>query len=399
MKKKLVTMTLLLSLTAGTLAGCGGSTEAPAEQEAAVTQESTEAEAPAESTESTEAAAEETTEAAEEEAVGMANPWVEVSEGEAKEACARLFKAPEGAEVKGWMICEELGDPDKNVGPMVQLDFTLDDLNYTARAQQGASEDADIAGNFVEWTVGPESTTLANWGGGNMPAETYRSINDSGYVDMITWYDVEIGIAYSLTVAAADLDGFDIQAIAEQMYAEENDPAADAPADFLQEQSGKVSFDSYDDVIAALTKGQGYAYIKLTGSDEDVLAVTDLVFEADHTATSVSIYNKVDGVIKQVGNVFGAGSSFPVRVEDGILYSGSNHSYETYFLSKEYGSLMMKDMISDGVDSGTNELSGFTRETNSFDQESADFTGTAEDLEKLLQERENKAVVEFTVIE
>ncbi len=398
MKKKLVTMTLLLSLTAGTLAGCGSTTEAPAEQQAAVTEETTEAEA-TENTESAEAAAEETTEAAEEGAVGMGNGWVVVAEGEANEACARLFKAPEGAEVKSWMICEELADPDKNVGPMVQLDFTLDDLNYTARAQQGASEDADIAGNYVEWTVGPEETTLANWGGGNMTAETYRSINDSGYLDMITWYDFEIGIAYSLSVAAADLDGFDIQAIAEQMYAEENDPAANAPADFLQEQSGKVSFDSYDDVIAALTTGQGYAYIKLTGSDEEVLAITDLVFEADHTATSVSIYNKVDGKIKQVGNVFGAGSSFPIRVEDGIIYSGGNHSYETYFLSKEYGSLMMKDMISDGVDDGSNELTGFTRESNSFDDETTDFTGTNEDLEKLIQDRESKAVVEFTVVE
>ena len=35
---------------------------------------------------------------------------------------------------------------------------------------------------------------------------------------------LEIGIKYSLSVAAEDLDGFDIQAIAEQMYCAENEP-------------------------------------------------------------------------------------------------------------------------------------------------------------------------------
>ncbi len=51
-----------------------------------------------------------------------------------------------------------------------------------------------------------------------------RERNDSGYLDLITWYDIEIGIAYSLTTAAADLDGFDIQAVAEQMYSADNEP-------------------------------------------------------------------------------------------------------------------------------------------------------------------------------
>ena len=329
----------------------------------------------------------------------MANPWVEISEEEANEACARLFKAPEGATNVTWRICKDLGNPEQGIGPLVQLDFTLDDMPFTARAQQGASEDADIAGNYVEWTVGPEDTTLANWGEGNMAGKFYRSIGDTGYVDMITWYDVEIGISYSLSVAAADLDGFDIQAVAEQMYNGENEPFADMPADFLQEQSGIVSFATYDDVIAALQPGQGYAYIKLTGSDEEVLAVTDLVFEADHSAYEISVYAKPNGKVSQVGNVSGNGSAYPLRLEDGILYAGDNHSYETYFLSKEYVSLMMKDYVSDGVNAGSNELTGFTREKNSFDDETTDFTGTQEDFENLLQERDKKPVIEFTIVE
>ena len=57
-----------------------------------------------------------------------------------------------------------------------------------------------------------------------MAGQSYRAITDTEYIDLITWYDVEIGIAYALTVSDADLDGFDIQAIAEQMYTADNEP-------------------------------------------------------------------------------------------------------------------------------------------------------------------------------
>ncbi len=385
MKKRMVVLATVLTLAAGMIAGCGDVQETAQTE---TTQEETNV------SDDTAGEAETT-----EEVVGIANPWVSITEDEAKELCLRLFKAPEGAQVQDWLKCEDLGDPDKGLGPLVQLSFTLDDRNFTARAQQGAAEDADIAGNYVEWTVGPEDATLANWGGGNMPAKFYRSINDTGYVDMITWYDMEIGIAYSLSVADKDLDGFDIQAIAEQMYAEENEPYANMPSDFVQFQSGKTSFDSYEDVISALTAGQGYAYIKLFGSDDELLAVTDLVFEADHTAYEASIYGMLDGKVSQLSLVSGAGSAYPLRLEDGILYAGSNHSYETYFISADFGGLMMKDFITDGVDSGTNEFSGFTRQGNTFDAETIDYTGGQDEFNKLLSEREGKKAIEFTVVE
>lgn len=156
--------------------------------------------------------------------VGMPNPWVEITEEEAKELCPRLFKLPDGAEAHEWLKCDDLGDPETNLGSLVQLSFTMDGLEYTARAQYGANEDDDISGLYVDWTAGPDDVTLANWGEGHMAGMTFRSINDTGYVDLITWYDIEIGIKYSLSVAAADLDGFDIQAVAEQMYNPDNEP-------------------------------------------------------------------------------------------------------------------------------------------------------------------------------
>ena len=228
MKKRNKKVSLTILTTATVMAvpfifGCGK--EAPAVAPAPA-QDVTEAPA-AETTEDVteepaDTRAEDVTEDATE--VGMANPWVEITEEEADTLCPRLFTVPEGANVQEWLKCDELGNPDEELGSVVQLSFELDGMDFTARAQYGAAEDADISGLYVDWTVGPDDVTLANWGEGHMSGKTYRSINEDGYVDLITWYDVEIGIKYSLSVAAKDLDGFDIQAIAEQMYCAENEP-------------------------------------------------------------------------------------------------------------------------------------------------------------------------------
>ena len=399
MRNRTIAILTVLVLTCCTAAGCGNAAKpaADAGSTEAVKEEAAPEKAPETAKEetATEKTAEETA-ATEEENTAIGNPWVDITSEEAHEIVPRLFKAPEGAKDEGWMKCEDLGDSDKGIGPMVQLSFILDDLPFTARAQVGAPEDTDIGGNYVEWTYGPEEVTLANWGGGNMKGKMRRSINDSGYVDELTWYDVEIGILYSLSTASDDLDGFDIQAVVEQMYDGGSEPYEEVAEDFVQEQSGKTSFESYDEVIAALTKGQGYAYIKLTGSDEDILAVTDLVFEADHSAYDVSLYGKMDGKVKWLGLASGNGSAYPLRLADGILYGGDNHSYFTYFLTSD-GALMYKDSIEDGVNSGSNEFSGFTRETNTFD--SKDFTGGQEEFDKLLAEREKKPLIEFKVAE
>lgn len=218
MKKRIVALIGVCILSVCTVCGCGNSAESAA---SGVPKEPIATEI---QSETAEADPETDSESAEGDVVGVAGSWVDISEDEAKTLVTRLFKAPEGAEVMGWMKCEELGDPSKYISPVVQLDFELDNMIFTARAQQGAAEDTDIAGVFADWTVGPEDVTLANWGEGNMQGKMYRSINDTGYIDLITWYDIEIGISYSLSVAAADLDGFDIQAVAEQMYSADNEP-------------------------------------------------------------------------------------------------------------------------------------------------------------------------------
>ena len=72
------------------------------------------------------------------------------------------------------------------------------------------------SGMYYTWAVEREAP-MKNWADGNMTAHLYRAVGESEYADLCTWYDVEAGVSYSLGVTAADLDGFDILAVADAM--------------------------------------------------------------------------------------------------------------------------------------------------------------------------------------
>ena len=161
-----------------------------------------------------------------EEAVGgdqVANPWKAITEDEAIAKIPRLFKAPDDAEDVKWSVMEN----EETKEPMVQLDFERDDTDFTARAQVGGKEE-DISGMYYEWTA-KEDVTLSNWGDGNMPAKLYV-YSDNGAVEnmLITWFDVEVGINYSLGATGKDLDGLDLSVVADQMYIDREATAGDS---------------------------------------------------------------------------------------------------------------------------------------------------------------------------
>ncbi len=166
---------------------------------------------------------------------------------------------------------------------------------------------------------------------------------------------------------------------------------------FVEEQSGRSDFKDLDDIISCLKPGQGYAKVKLTGDDGEVLIVTDQVFEADNSAYEGHLYHIVDGTPVYMGVVTGNGSAYPLRYEDGILYAGDNHDYESYFISPEYKSLMVKDSVMDGINDGSNSYFGFLRETNDYDHDK-DFTGGAKEFEAMIAERDKKPIIVFTKV-
>ena len=183
------------------MAACHKPVEAPEPQVEEVVEETVEevVEEPAEETEENE------------EEVGLANPW---SASSAEEAMVgRSFVAPEGAENIEWSKMEGDGNT------LYQMTFDLDGRTYTAR-EQISDEAVDISGTYYDWTVS-EDIKLQNWADGNMTGTMYRYIGDDEWVDLCTWFDVEIGTAYSLTVSDTELDGFDITAIASAMCPQE----------------------------------------------------------------------------------------------------------------------------------------------------------------------------------
>ena len=139
---------------------------------------------------------------------GMPNPWHDISETEVADLCPASFVVPEGAENASWSVMEA-----EDAAPLVQLTFDLNGNSFTAREQVTEDAAADISGMYYEWTAESEDA-LQNSG---LPCRSYRHVGDDGYADLCAWYDEASGVAYSLSVTAEDLDGFDLLAVAEAL--------------------------------------------------------------------------------------------------------------------------------------------------------------------------------------
>lgn len=177
--------------------------------------------------------------------VGMGNPWRECTEEEVWEYAPNGFSAPEGATNIQWSLME-VKDNKVLPGTMVQLTFDYDGVSFVAREQPVAGEEiVDISGMYYDWTATDEGV-LQNWGGGNMPCKICRYIGEDEYVDICLWFDIETGYAYSLSAVAKDLDGFDIQAVAEQIYDQGKQVGANMPDD-TDDQDNEAEIDAFAD--------------------------------------------------------------------------------------------------------------------------------------------------------
>ena len=168
--------------------------------------------------------------AQEEETASVANPWREVTQEEAQALCAKSFNVPEGAENVVWSVNDSVADASGVPGALVQVAFDLNGMSFTAREQVTGDTEIDNSGMNYQWTAQEEGSlsswvyqwtaqeegSLSSWVEG-MTCKLSRFIGDGESADLCTWYDVETGISYSLSTVAADLDGFDIIAVAGAM--------------------------------------------------------------------------------------------------------------------------------------------------------------------------------------
>ena len=331
MKKK--NLILIAAAVIVSLSACGSNNdisipEATTQAESAVSEETTKNQEVVETTEA-------------DTPVGLSNPWRDVTYEEASETVSKLFKAPDGAENVKWSICKTGKDDTAIPGPLVQMTFDLDGMSFTAREQVTGDNAEDISGMYYDWST-TEDITLANWGDGTMSAKYQRYIGDAESADVCTWYDIEYGASYSLSTTAKDLEGFDLQAVAEAIYDPSTQPGANIPEGETV-YSEPIAIDindceNFDQVIDKLATDMGYAEIKI--GDTEVLLVTPETFKGDDEGTRAATIAEVfwidkDNSIKDGGYVRSGGTANPLTASGDYIYASGHHYVKRYTLKED----------------------------------------------------------------
>lgn len=136
----------------------------------------------------------------------IANPWTDCTREEMAAEIGIDMEAPAEAEDPAWSYMVSGEDV------MGDLRFTAEGVRYCYRIAP-AAEFTDISGLYYDWTIEDEDSVSY------CDAATKRVITeDEGTIDLVLWFDVVPGVMYSLSAQADDLDGFDILAMAEELF-------------------------------------------------------------------------------------------------------------------------------------------------------------------------------------
>ena len=370
--KKGILMMLMVSLIA--LAGCAkGQTQEPVQTP---------------NEENTEVAKEEV----EAPASNIGNPWVDCTEEDILEKLDYYMFAPGDAKDVKCQLNESDG--------MAQMTFKYGEpeLEYTYRIKK-SSEFEDISGLYYEWTVDEEQQV--GWCNGVCK----RYVGDTETIDLCMWYDEDIELMYSLSTSAADLDGFDIVAMVGQFFLPEDESEIFMPSNFLENNLQKDVFESFDEIISALDKGNAYATVKLYGLDEDALMITESTYDnldGNMVTIDASIYRNDNGRVTCIGNVFSSGTAYPISLDtDGRIYTGGNHDVRVEVVSEETKAIMSYIYAYESFDEDQNvTYGGFVRDNNKVFEEGKII---AEDdssvLEQWYKDYAETTPINFTVVE
>ena len=237
--------------------------------------------------------------------VQIPNPWRDITETEAKAVYPQTFTVPDNAENAAWRVMESAGAP-----ALLELDFELNGLHFTARQQQTGTRDADLSGMYYTWTA-QDSMTLCTGLTGTM----YRCIDEDGYADLCIWYDEASGVSYSLGVTAKDLDGFDLQAVAEALFPVT--PEEQRTEEHFNARDFLLSIPGTWQTASVVSEEDGTAhpeyYVRFTDSEILYGHMKDGAFVIDHTDT-ISRFEKT------------AAGGFKIQAE---AANGEQYSFQT----------------------------------------------------------------------
>ena len=141
----------------------------------------------------------------------IANPWTDSDRGGVLDATGFDLSVPEGAENVAYSYMQEES--------LAQVSYVLDGNEWTYRVRPTEHLE-DLSGMCYEWDIEEDGTV------GDMEAKIYaysEADEDSEFIDdvfsvhVVNWYDDVEKATHSLSVSGKNLDGLDIQAVAEKM--------------------------------------------------------------------------------------------------------------------------------------------------------------------------------------
>ncbi len=320
--KRNLTLTCLLALTVA-LTGCGSNAqvaETPAAQESEAQPETQQ--------ETVSAAVETVAETETEQETEAPAEWRETTEEEAKGLIPNLFMVPAGAELQCWKVLDNGTQVDGVKEPIVKMEFMEAPLYFIATAQVTGDEALNTSSVELDW-IAEEDATLSSWGDGNVPGKIYRGEVEGSPLDLITWHDPKVGVSYAVQTVLMDADGFDIQAIAEQM----SDPAnklgtASAEGDTKTDTTGTT-----------------------TASDQDTASGEDKKPAATDTASRMFNEGDAKTLISELVGEMGLTKVDADDAEKGMFIGGDfiakygyksdgNGSYQNYYTFYDLGDAM-----------------------------------------------------------
>ena len=139
-----------------------------------------------------------------EENAAVANPWTECDAQTLLDTLGFGFTLPEDAENAAYRMNAELS--------LAEVDVTWQEMAYTARMQPTDAFE-DISGLYYVWTY-EEACEI-----GGREGSMLRGYDEGMTIDLCLFYDAAPGMMYSISASGEDLDGFDITAAAEAIFA------------------------------------------------------------------------------------------------------------------------------------------------------------------------------------
>lgn len=379
MSKKLVCMLVGAMLALTLLAGCG-------KKEAATDQATAETEAADQAT----AEPAEAVEPAAEEPVQMVNPWRECDASEIEKMTGTDMLSYPGATDVVYQINES-----DQLGEMQFKDEVGSDFCYRVKKTDALE---DISGMYYDWTSEDDSELFG------LPGKSLYYDGDGEDAQVLIWYDPAMQLTYSLSVAGDDLDGLDLYGMALRMYLPEDFVEEFMPGNMVEDKAQKYDFADFDEVIGYLDPGCGYTTARIYGLDEEVLIVTDEVFDnGDGVMAALTgyVFAHEDGVVRSIGSFFSDGTAYPISIDgEGKIYSGNGHEVEVSCVAAETGGVMDMVFAYEAFDeNGNATYGGFIRENNNVMEDGkqiAEDDGTV--LPKLFEDYSKAKPLNFTIV-